>query len=367
MSAGGGRVRGELLGPEESSRGLEPGHHGTRRESDDGAGDAAGERSAADQVVLACGMIALGGLLLGLQRQADGSFCGTGYASLAMGALIALLPTVFALAGASPHGVPILPRTWLAALSGVCGFAGLAFVASGVLLPGGPWMFVEALVLLLVLSRRGREGEIAGVRASRGTIVSLALLLLLRLWITYQGVRHEWAAVSFEVPLLSRLPWMPEKFARISLGDFSAAEFGIPEQGLAFAHTVALWTGGLALCAGGLWWRHKAAVEHENDRVHATIQRLPPGLATLVELILPEDEWREIGLHGLSERQRKKRLVLLTQERVLRQIEFNRAFRIGPIVLAHDAPVFAREIHGVIEGYAAPALAPRSSEGVDPV
>ncbi len=314
----------------------------------------AGERSASDQVLFACAMIALGGILLGLQRQADGSFCGTGWASLAMGAAIALVPTVLSLAGLSADASPILPRTWLASISAVCGYAGLAFVASGVLLPGGPWMFAEAVVLLLVLSRRGREGEIAGLRVSRGTVVWLALFLLFRLWITYQGVRHEWAAVTFDVPLLSRLPWIPVELARVSLGDFTAAEFGIPEQGLAFAHTVALWTSGLALVAGGLWWRHRAGIEVENDRVHDTIQRLPGQLATMVELILPEDEWRELGLHGLSERQRKKRVVSLTKERVLRQIEFNRAFRIGP--LPTEVTGFAREIHQVIEGYAPPAL-----------
>lgn len=328
-------------------------------------GEEAGERSAADQLVLACGMIALGGLLLGLQRQADGAFCGTGWTSLALGALVALLPTAFALLGASPLGPPLLPRTPLQALSGVSGFAGLAFVASGVLLPGGPWMFIEALVLVIVLARRGREGDIAGMRATSGTITWLALLFLARLWVTYQGVRLEWAAVTFEVPVLSRLPWVPDKLARVSLGDFTAAEFGIPEQGLVFSHTVALWASGLALCAAGLWLRHRAAIEHENDRVHATVLRLPPQLATLVQLLLPEEEWRELGLHGLSERRRKKRLVGLVQERVLRQLEFDRAFRIGLPALTLDAPPFAREMHQAIEGYAPRALPPARA-GEDP-
>jgi hypothetical protein len=194
------------------------------------------------------------------------------------------------------------------------------------------------------------------VRVTHGTIVWLALFLLARLWVTYQGVRHEWAAIRFDVPLLSRIPWMPEGMRRVSLGDFSAAEFGIPEQGLHFSHTVALWAGGLALCVGGLWWRHRAAVEHENDKVHATVHRLPPPLASLVELILPEEEWRELGLHGLNERQRRKRIAGLTQERVLRQVEFNRAFLAGRPPLSDDAPVFVRDIHQVIEGYAPPAL-----------
>jgi hypothetical protein len=319
----------------------------------------AGERSSSDQLILACAMIALGGLLLGLQRQADGGFSGTGYASLGMGALIALLPMVFALSGAGREGSgPLLPRTWLSAVSGVCGYAGLAFVAGGVLVPGGPWMFIEALLLLLVLSRRGRAGEIAGVRVTHGTIVWLALFLFARLWVTYQGVRNEWAAIRFEVPLLSRIPWMPAGMRSVSLGDFSAAEFGIPEQGLHFSHTVALWAGGMALCVGGLWWRHRAAVECENDKVNATVHRLPPPLASLIELILPEEEWRELGLHGLNERQRRKRIAALTQERVMRQIEFNRAFLVGRPALPADAPVFVRDIHQVIEGYAPPAIAP---------
>ena len=320
----------------------------------------AGERSAADQLVLACALIALGGLLLGLQRQADGGFSGTGFASLGMGALIALVPTVFALFGVRSLKTdgPLVPRTWLSALSALCGFAGLAFVASGVLVPGGSWMFVEALLLVFVLSRRGAEGEIAGVRISAGTPLWLALFLLARLWVTYQGVRNEWAAATSDVPLLSHLPWIPERLQTVSMGEFSAAEFGIPEQGLHFAHTVTLWASGIALCVAGLWWRHRAAVEWENDRVHATVHRLPPQLASLVELILPEDEWREIGLHGLNERQRRKRIVLLTQERVVRQMEFNRVFHVGHPALTDEASPFVREIHQVIDGYSAPALPP---------
>lgn len=326
----------------------------------------AGERSSADQLLVACLMIAVGGLLLGLQRQADGSFCGTGYASLAMGALVALLPTVFALVSGSAAARPMLPHTWLAALSALMGFAGLAFVASGVLVPGGPWMFVEALVLLLVLSRRGPEGEIAGVRVSRGTILWLAGFLLMRLWVTWQGVQNEWAAVSFDVPLLSRIPWIPEAMRTVSLGDFTAAEFGIPEQGLHYSHTITLWAVGLALCVGGLWWRHRAGIECENDRVHETIHRLPPAYASLVELILPEDEWRELGLHGLNERQRRKQIALLTQERVMRQVEFNRVFLAGRPMIEPGAPAFVNDIHQVIESYSPPALPAPSQPALPP-
>ncbi len=323
----------------------------------------AGERSSADQLLVACAMIGVGGILLGLQRQADGNFCGTGFASLGMGAVIALLPMLFALVSGSSAAKPMLPHTRLAALSSLVGFAGLTFVASGVLVPGGPWMFIEALILLLVLSRRGREGEIAGVRISHGTVIWLALFLFARLWVTYQGVQNEWAAVSFDVPLLSSLPWVPASMQVVSLGDFTAAEFGIPAQGLHFSHTVALWAVGLAFCVGGLWWRHRAGVECENDRVHETIHRLPPAYASLVELILPEDEWRELGLHGLNERQRRKRLAQLTQERVVRQVEFNRAFLAGRPAIDEGSPAFVNDIHQVIESYSPPALpAPSTSD-----
>ena len=322
----------------------------------------AGERSSSDQLLIACGMVGIGGLLLGLQRQADGNFCGTGFASLGMGAVIALLPMLFALVSGSAAAKPMLPHTPLAALSSLVGFAVLTFVASGVLVPGGPWMFVEALILLLVLSRRGREGEIAGVRVSNGTVIWLALFLFARLWVTYQGVQNEWAAVSFDVPLLSSLPWVPTSMQVVSLGDFTAAEFGIPAQGLHFSHTVTLWAVGLAFCVGGLWWRHRAGVECENDRVHETIHRLPPAYASLVELILPEDEWRELGLHGLNERQRRKQLAHLTQERVVRQVEFNRAFLAGRPALEEGAPAFVNEIHQVIESYSPPALSARVVE-----
>ena len=323
----------------------------------------AGERSSIDQLLIACGMIAVGGVLLGLQRQADGSFCGTGFASLGMGALIALLPMLFALVSGSAAAKPMLPHTWLAALSSLVGFAGLTFVAGGVLVPGGPWMFIEAIILLLVLSRRGSEGEISGVRVSHGTILWLVVFLFARLWVTYQGVQNEWAAISFEVPFLSSMPWLPASMRHFSLGDFTAAEFGIPEQGLHYSHTISMWASGFAITIGGLWWRHRAGVECENDRVHETIHRLPPAYASLVELILPEDEWRELGLHGLNERQRRKRVAALTQERVVRQVEFNRAFLVGRPAIEEGSPAFVNEIHQVIESYTPPLLeAPRVVE-----
>lgn len=315
------------------------------------------ERSSGAQIATACAMIAAGGLLMGLQRRADGALAGTGFASLGMGAVIALLPTVTALSGASRgSGGPILPRDWLSALSGLCGFAGLAFVASGVLVPGGPWMFIEALLLLLVLSRRNRDGEVAGLQITSGTLLWLAVLWLARLWVTYRGVTNEWAALRFEVPLLGSLPWLPEWMRVISLGDFTAEEFGIPAVGLHFAQTITFWAVGMALCVGGLWWRHRAAIEYENDKVHGSVQRLPPALTAVVNLLLPEDEWRELGLHGLSERQRCKRVVQLTQERVVRQAELNRVLAGGLPLLSSDAPPFAHELQRLFSDVRMPAL-----------
>lgn len=320
------------------------------------------ERRASEQLLWASAMIGAGGLLLGLQRVADGSFMGTGFQSLGMGALIALLPMLFALAGASPQA-PVLnvPRDGLSALSALFGYAGLAFVAAGVLLPGGPWMFVEGLLLLFLLSRRSRAGEIAGLAVSRGIVLWVALLLLLRLWVTYQGCRNQWSAIRIDVPYLSALPWLPDWLRTLSLGDFTAAEFGIPEIGLAYAHTVALWGVGLALCVGGLWWRHRAAHEYENDRIHATIHLLSPQLASLVEKLLPEELWRDLGLHGLTERQRKKRLVALTEDRILRQLEFNRLFAATRPELPPPDPGFSFELHRVFKSYDPPSLPPREA------
>jgi hypothetical protein len=48
------------------------------------------ERSAATGIVLGAILIGLGGVLLGLQVDSNGAWCGTGLAPLAIGAFLAL-------------------------------------------------------------------------------------------------------------------------------------------------------------------------------------------------------------------------------------------------------------------------------------
>lgn len=318
----------------------------TRSRTDDGA---------ARRLVLACLAIGAGGLLLGLQRHADGPLIGTGYAGLGMGtfvALVALLANATAEVRAG-HGIT-MPRDGLALLSVAAGFCGAAFLVAGVLVPGGPWMFAEALVLLVVFARSSgpETGSDAGdgPRVGRGTLFLLGAMLLFRLWVTHQGCERQWAAVQIDVPLLSGLSWLPDSLRTISLVEFTAAEFGIPAAGLVFSHTLALWALGFALAAGGMWLRQRSSWEYENDRVHATISELPPALASLVERLIPEEDWRREGLHHLSDRQRRKRISALTEERVRRQIELREAFHAATGAGAGEARTeFAREVFGAID------------------
>lgn len=315
---------------------------------------------AASRLALACALIALGGVLLGLQRASDGAFVGVGYSGLAMGALIALVAALF---GATEEvratGAVQMPRDALATLSAGSGYLGFAFLAAGVLVPGGPWMFAEALVLLFLLSRAGsvraRLEHASVPRLSRGALVVLGLMLLFRLWVTYQGCRNQWAAMSVDVPVLSDLAFLPSSVRGVALGSFTASEFGIPTVGLVFSHTFLLWAAGFALCAAGLWLRQRSSWEHENDRVHATLSELPPRLAALVERLLPEEEWPALGLHHLSERQRKKRIGALTEERVLRQLEVRKALTSAARAELATLSDFALEIREAVEPLELPA------------
>lgn len=294
---------------------------------------AMGESRAADRLVWACWMIAAGGLLLGLQRQATGEFVGTGLRSLGLGALVAVAALVltFLTVGRSAME-PRLPRDLLGALSSAAGFFGLTFLVSAVLLPGGSWMFVEAVILVLVLSRgdggRGQLSFASGPSLRQGVLLVLALFLALRLWVTWQGAHHRWAAIELDIPIAAQIGFLPERLRTLSLGEFSATEFGFPRVGLDFDATLALWAAGFALVAGGLWLRHKNAFEVEGDRIQDTIEALPPQLAVLVQRVLPEEEWARLGLHGLGERQRRKRIAALTEDRMRRAIDFHELYQV---------------------------------------
>jgi hypothetical protein len=304
------------------------------------------------RVLLACAAVGLGGLLLGVQFTSSGELVGTGYQGLGMGVLVALVALVYVATEGLRDGVPgfapiAMPRGWLATLSSAVGYLGLVFLVAGVLVPGGPWMFAETLVLAVVLSRTA-VARADGPGVGRGTVLLLALMLLFRLWVTWRGCQEQWSAASIDVPLLSGISALPESLRTVSFGEFSAREFGIPEEGLVFARTMTVWALGFALCAGGLWLRQRSSWELENDRVHDTIGELPPELARLVERLLPEEEWRQLGLHHLSDRQRKKRISALTEERLRRTAELRDAWRTarGPELTGGDE--FAREIQGLL-------------------
>lgn len=273
-------------------------------------------------LALACLMIAAGGLLLGLQVDGTGALVGTGWGPLGLGALVALSATLVQ----TVRGCA-LPRDVLTGFSALCGFLGLAFAVGGVLAPGGGWMFFEVLLLAVLLSRRHASARPAGPDLRAGVVVALALMLVFRLWITWQGSEHRWQVLSVPIPILSSLPFdLFDSVKRVDLGGFRPEELGFPPSGLRFTPTLALWAGGFALCVSGLLWRSNAAVEHENDRIHDTIHELPPALAALVDKLLPEEEWVALGLHGLSDRMRRKKIEQLVGERLRRRRELEAAF-----------------------------------------
>ncbi len=289
------------------------------------------ERHAQWLIALGAVLIGCGGLFLGVQVDANRDFSGTGYTALALGALVALVATIVRVRSA--HALPRDPPGVLATLAG---FLGLAFVAGGVLAPGGAWMFAEVAALLVLALRRPR----AGTRGlGSGALILLALLLVFRLWITYQGSRNHWQVLTLPIPVLS---WIPFDFLApiqsVSLGSFTPWELGLPPAGLDFPITLGLWSGGFALAAAGLFVVQLAAREHENDRVHDVIHALPAPLAALVERLLPEEEWEMLGLHGLSTRLLCKRIEALVRERVQRQRELAQALeRTEFLALTHDA------------------------------
>lgn len=285
---------------------------------------------------MSCALIALGSLLTSVQLDGNGDWVGTGYSALGVGLFTALLSLVFA-----PRGQLDLPRDPLTALSAVSHLLGLAFLVAGVLAPGGAWMFFEVLLLIAILARSGERGA----APSRGAFLALAVMLLLRLWVTYQGSQHRWQLMIVDVPVLSSLPFdFLAPLQSISLGAFTPHELGFPPSGLDFAPTVAVWSLGFALLVLGLAWRARAASEHENDRIHEAIWELQSNVARLVERILPESEWRELGLHALSERALRKRIEALVVERIAARREFERAVRAANLLATTNTGGYGGEI-----------------------
>ena len=314
------------------------------------------EHSSVTGIVGGAWLVGVGGLLLGLQIDWNGSVSGTGWVSFAIGALLAVGATLVRLRGdAARHhderepraGVAdvSLPRDVPGILAVVTSFLALTFLISGVLVPGGPWLFFEIVVLGAVIVARRQRAE-GGRWLSNGMLTLLAAMLLFRLWIAYQGGRNHWSLLSVDIPVISWLPFdFLEPVKRVSLGSFTPDEFGFPPAGLSFAPTLALWAVGFVSCVAGLVWAQTSAREHENDRIHALIRTLPGGLANFVERILPEDEWQSLGLHGLPERRLARRIETIVAERMARQKELQAALDAGKLLAQTNPGGFAGEIY----------------------
>jgi MFS family permease len=162
-----------------------------------------------------------------------------------------------------------------------------------------------------------RDARTVGPGLTPGIVAVLALMLLFRLWITYQGSEHRWAVLEIDIPILSGIPLaFLDPVRTVSLGELTPGRLGFPHAGLNFNASTMIWSLGFTFAVVGILWLRRAAREHEDDRVHATILALPIGLATLVSHLLPEEEWSELGLHGLSDRRRQKRIETLVRERM---------------------------------------------------
>jgi hypothetical protein len=311
------------------------------------------ERHAEWLIALGALMVACGGLLLGVQVDANRGFSGTGYAAFALGAVIALVSTIVRARGSQG-----LPRDLSGAFAALAAFLGLAFASGGVLAPGGPWMLAEFAALLVLGLRRPRDGS---RWIASGALWLMVLLFLFRLWITYQGSRNHWQVLSIPIPILS---WLPFDFLApiqsVSLGSFTPWELGLPPAGVDFPVTLGLWSAGFALCAAGIFVVQLSAREHENDRVHDVIRTLPAPVAGLVERLLPEEEWEALGLHGLPTRLLCKRIEALVRERAQRQREFAIAFeRAQLLAITHND-----DFSGAIQGALA-ALEPKPDQRKD--
>jgi hypothetical protein len=301
------------------------------------------EHAASTGIVAGGVLAAAGGILLGLQIDQNGALSGTGWASFAIGTLLALGA---ALVRTRAEGR--LPRNTLGLFAVVTSFFALAFILAGVLAPGGPWMFFELFVIVaVVVLRRQRPDDTRWV--GNGVLVLLATMLFFRLWITYQGSENRWAVTTIPIPIISWLPFaFLDPIKSISLGSFTPHELGFPPAGLSFGPTLALWSIGFALCVSGLVVVQISAREHENDRIHALIHTLPATLAVFVERLVPEEEWHAIGLHGLPERRLARRIEAVVAERMARQKSLQSAIEAGRLLASPAEEGFTSGIHRAI-------------------
>jgi hypothetical protein len=313
------------------------------------------------QIASSALLIALGSLLLSLQYDHSAGFFGTGLGSLGIAAVVALFTTALRARHAR------IPRELVSIAAAVLGFAGLTFAIAGVLVPSGAWLFCEVLVLLWVLSREKNAAPVIGPHVTIGGVLALALMLLFRLWVTYQWSVGHLQVMSLDVPILSSIPFaFLDPLKTIPVGSFKPEELGIPPTvRLDFQVTAALWTSGFVACVAGLAWLSSAAREHENDRIHTTIRTLPTALANLVERLLPEEDWVALGLHGLSERMLCKRIEALVQQRLGERRDFDSLLRRTPLLSMTNTGGFAGEIQGALTRAADGAAGVAESRSAD--
>jgi hypothetical protein len=239
----------------------------------------------------------------------DLALAGTGHAALAAGIVVALVASL-----ARGSGAFGLPQDATGAVARVGWFAAQAFLVALVVAPGGAWLFVELLLLLVLLARRDATSAWLGFGGA--AFATLVAALAFKLWILHQGSEGRWQVASVPVPIVSSLPFEAlEPLRAVELGLFTADELGLPPAGLHYGLVALLLVVGFAcgvaataLCAHG-------AREHEDDRIDALLCTLPPPLARSVEALVPEREWAALGLHGLPERKLARRLEELARER----------------------------------------------------
>jgi hypothetical protein len=294
------------------------------------------------EIALASATIAAGGVLLGVELDGLRRMHGTGHTGLAMGLLVALFATALVARRA------LLPRDAISWWGTLASLFGVAFVVGGVLVPSGGWLFVE-LALLTWIFARSRPAP--GLVVTPVAVIALGAMLLFRLWLTYQASRGEFQVATVDVPLVSSLPFdFLEPFRTVRVGGFGPDELALPpSEGLDFSATVAVWSLGFTQVVVGLAWRARAAREHEDDRIHDTIRRLPPALANLVETLVPEREWEALELHGLSTRKLEKRLEELVRERAGRAQDVAARLRDATRGLQTPTTGFGAEIVGALE------------------
>jgi hypothetical protein len=70
---------------------------------------------------------------------------------------------------------------------------------------------------------------------------------------------------------------------------------------------------------------------------------------TLVEKLLPEEQWCALGLHGLSERMLRKKIEMLVVERLATRREIEHALRQTNLLASTNPGGFTGEIVDALE------------------